>query len=59
VKEKQIKLLCQGRVLPPADLVGCRPTGDERVPTPEPGETVVFYDHFPWGFALPASSFLR
>jgi hypothetical protein len=20
---------------------------------------VVFYDHFPWGFALPASSFMR
>jgi hypothetical protein len=58
VKEKQIELLHQGRVLLPADLVGCRPAGSERVPSPEPGETVVFYDHFPWGFALPASSFL-
>jgi hypothetical protein len=59
VKEKQIELLRRGRVLPPADLVGCRPAGNERVPAPGPGETVVFYDHFPWGFALPASSFMR
>jgi hypothetical protein len=58
VKEKWIELLRQGRVLPSADLVGCRPTGGERVPDPQPGETVVFYDHFPRGFALPASNFL-
>jgi hypothetical protein len=59
VKEKQIEPLHWGRVLPPADLVGCRPAGSERVPAPGPGETVVFYDHFPRGFALPASSFMR
>jgi hypothetical protein len=59
VKEKRIELLRQGRVLPPADLVACRPTCGERVPAPEPGETVVFYDHFPRGFALPASNFLQ
>jgi hypothetical protein len=59
VKEKQIELLCQGRVLLPADLVGYRPVGGERVPAPEPGEAVVFYDHFPRGFALPASNFLH
>jgi hypothetical protein len=59
VKEKWIELLRQGRVLPPADLVGCHPAGGERVPAPEPGETVVFYDHFPRGFALRASDFLR
>jgi hypothetical protein len=59
VKQKRIELLRQGRVLPPADLVGCRPAGGERVPAPEPGEAVVFYDHFPRGFALPASNFLR
>jgi hypothetical protein len=59
VKEKRIELLRQGQVLPPADLVGCRPTGGERVPAPEPGETVVFYDHFPRGFTLLASDFLR
>jgi hypothetical protein len=46
-------------VLLPADLVGCCPAGGERVPAPQPGETVVFYDHFPRGFALPASNFLR
>jgi hypothetical protein len=39
--------------------VGCHPADDERVPALEPGETVVFYDHFPQGFTLPASSFLR
>jgi hypothetical protein len=49
VKEKQIEPLRRGRVLPPADLVGCRPAGSERVPAPGPGETVVFYDHFPRG----------
>jgi hypothetical protein len=59
VKEKQIELLRQGRVLPPADLVGCCPAGSEHIPAPEPREAVVFYDHFPWGFALPASSFMR
>jgi hypothetical protein len=59
VKEKQIELLRRGRVLPPADLVSCRPAGGELVPVPAPGETVVFYDHFPRGFALPASSFMR
>jgi hypothetical protein len=59
VKEKWIKLLCQGRVLPSADLVGSHPASGERVPAPQPGETVVFYDNFPRGFALPASNFLR
>jgi hypothetical protein len=39
--------------------MGCRPAGDERVPTPGLGKMVVFYDHFPWGFTLPASNFLR
>jgi hypothetical protein len=58
VKEKRIELLRQGRVLPSADLVGCRPASSERVPAPQPGETVVFYDHFPRDFALPASNFL-
>jgi hypothetical protein len=59
VKEKRIELLRRGRVLPSADLVGCRPASGERVPTPQPGETMVFYDHFPRGFTLPASNFLR
>jgi hypothetical protein len=58
VKERRIELLRQGRVLLPVDLVGCRPTCGERVPAPQPGETVVFYDHFPRGFVLPASNFL-
>jgi hypothetical protein len=59
VKEKRIELLRQGRVFSPADLVGCRPAGGELVPVPQPGEAVVFYDHFPRGFVLPASDFLR
>jgi hypothetical protein len=59
VKEKQIELLRRGRVLPPADLVACRLAGSERIPAPKPGEAVVFYDHFPQGFALPTSSFMR
>jgi hypothetical protein len=59
VKEKQNELLRRGRVLLPVDLVGCRPAGSERIPAPKPVEAVVFYDHFPRGFALPASSFMR
>jgi hypothetical protein len=58
VKEKRIELLRQGRVLLPADLMGCRPAGGEWVPAAQPEEVVVFYDHFPRGFALPASNFL-
>jgi hypothetical protein len=38
--------------------MGCRPACGERVPAPQPGEAVVFYDDFPRGFALPASDFL-
>jgi hypothetical protein len=45
-------------MLLPADLVGCCPAGSERVPAPKSREVVVFYDHFPRGFALPASSFM-
>jgi hypothetical protein len=59
VKEKRIELVRQGRVLLPADLVGCRAASGELVPTPQPGEAVVFYDHFARGLALPASNFLR
>jgi hypothetical protein len=59
VKKRRIELLRQGRVLLPTDLVGCRPAGGERVPAPQPEETMVFYDHFLRGFALPASNFLR
>jgi hypothetical protein len=39
--------------------MGCRPAGSKLVLAPQPGEAVVFYDHFPRGFALPASDFLR
>jgi hypothetical protein len=59
VKEKRIELLRQGRLLSPVDLVGCCPAGGERVPAPQSREAVVFYDHFPRGFALPASNILR
>jgi hypothetical protein len=59
VKERRIELLRQGRVLLPTDLVGCCPAGGERVLAPQPGEMVVFYDHFPRGFTLPFSNFLR
>jgi hypothetical protein len=59
VKEKRIQLLRQGRVLPPVDLVGCHPACGERVPAPQHGEAVAFYDHFPRGFALPTSDFSR
>jgi hypothetical protein len=39
--------------------VGCHPAGGELVPMREPGETVVFYEYFQRGFALPVSNFLR
>jgi hypothetical protein len=58
VKERRIKVLCQGRVIPSKDLVSCRPPGGERVPRPKPGEAVVFFEHFRRGFALPANNFL-
>jgi hypothetical protein len=58
VKERKIELLHQGRVLPSADLVGCRPASGELMPVPQPREAVVFYEHFRRGFALPASNFL-
>jgi hypothetical protein len=38
--------------------MGCCPACSEQVPAPQPEEMVVFYDHFPRGFALPASNFL-
>jgi hypothetical protein len=59
VKERRIKLIRQARLIPSKDLVKCRPSKGERVPTPKPGEVVVFFEHFRRGFALPASSFLR
>jgi hypothetical protein len=59
VKGKRIELLRRGRMIPLEDLVRCRPSGGERVPAFEPGEVLVFFDHFRMGFALPASSFLR
>jgi hypothetical protein len=58
VKERRIELLRQGRVIPSEDLVSCRPSHGERVPAPEPGEVVVFFEHFRRGFALPTSNFL-
>jgi hypothetical protein len=39
--------------------VGCHAAGGVQVPAPEPREAVVFFDHFPRGFALPVSNFLR
>jgi hypothetical protein len=59
VKEKRIDLLRRGRLIPLEDLVRCHPSSGERVPTSEPGEVVVFFEHFWRGFVLPASSFLR
>jgi hypothetical protein len=59
VMESNIELFHQGRVLLSANLVGCRPTGGNLVPAPQPGEAVVLYEHFRRGFALPASNFLR
>jgi hypothetical protein len=59
VRERRIELLRQGRVIPSEDLVRCRPSGNERVPVPEPRDVVIFFEHFLRGFALPASNFLR
>jgi hypothetical protein len=59
VKERRIEMLHQGRRIPSEELVRCRSSKGERVPTPELGEVVVFFEHFRRGFALPASNFLR
>ena len=37
----------------------CRLPGKEEIPTPQPGERVVFLTHFEMGFGLPASEFFR
>jgi hypothetical protein len=59
VKERRIELLHQGWLIPLKDIVWCRPSSDKRVPTPEPGEAVVFFKHFRRGFSLPANSYLQ
>jgi hypothetical protein len=48
----------QAQKIPSEKFVKCRPTKGERVPAPEPGEVVIFFEHFRRGFALPASNFL-
>jgi hypothetical protein len=59
VKEKRIEMLHQARRIPSEELMRCRPSKGERVPTPEPGEVVVFFEHFRRGFTPPASNFLQ
>jgi hypothetical protein len=59
VKEKRIELLCQEQRVPAEELVRCRPSKGERVPSPELGEVFFFFEHFWRSFALPASNFLR
>jgi hypothetical protein len=49
----------QAQKIPSEKFVKCHPTKGERVPAPEPGEVVIFFEHFRRGFALPARSFLR
>jgi hypothetical protein len=46
VKEKRIELLHQAQQIPSEELMRCRPSKGERVPTLEPGEVVVFFEHF-------------
>jgi hypothetical protein len=46
VKERRIELLRQRWVIPSEDLVRCCPSGGERVPAPELGEVVVFFERF-------------
>jgi hypothetical protein len=59
VKEKRIELMRQAQRIPSEELVRCRPSKGERVPALEPGEVVVFFEHFRRGFALPARNFLQ
>jgi hypothetical protein len=59
VKEKRIELLRQARQIPSEELMRSRPSKGERVPTLEPGEVVVFFEHFRRDFTLPTSNFLR
>jgi hypothetical protein len=46
VKEKRIELLRQAQQIPSEELMRCRPSKGERVPTLEPGKVVVFFEHF-------------
>ena len=57
VIEMQILMIHRARKFP-RDLE-FRVPEDELVPTPKPGERVVFCAHFERGFGLPVSKFFR
>jgi hypothetical protein len=58
VKERRIELLRQARWIPSEELMSFSPSKGERLPTPEPGEVVIFFEHFWRGFMIPAINFL-
>ena len=57
VRQADIDWLIRTRRVTPEVI--CRRPGKEIVPTPKPGERVVFLTHFERGFGLPASDFFR
>jgi hypothetical protein len=57
VTEDEIHRLQQTRRIPSEAQVECRTPGDELVPAPWPGESIVFVAHFSCGFGLPVSPF--
>jgi hypothetical protein len=59
VKERRIELLRQAWRIPSEELVSFSPSKGEWVPTSEPGEVVIFFEHFQRGFMIPAINFLR
>ena len=57
VSRLDLEWLSKSRRISPEVI--CRRPSDELLPTPQPGERVVFITHFERGFALPASDFFR
>jgi hypothetical protein len=57
--EKKTELLRQAQKIPAEKFMRWRLTKGKRVPAQEPGEVVIFFEHFRRGFALSASNFLR
>ena len=57
VSRHDLEWLAKSRRISPKVIY--RRPGNEMIPTPQPGERVVFITHFERGFALPASDFFR
>ena len=58
VTEEDIKKLREARYLT-AEISHWLPAQGQAIPTPQPGESVVFTSHFRWGLGFPIDPFVR